>query len=299
MRRSRRINEATTTERVADLHFTSARVTHSQMPPNEPDGYTTTSEPFSIGVSFTGHVKAVVAYGSSRSRQLSFAPGIFGITGAEAVQWLRVSEPSEAVMIYPGIDEIAREPHVIHKAWTQYADFQLDRFDPVIWGICARLRMAALGAAELSNLEVEELIDFLLVHIAVRHLGAQRPRRIKGKLDARRLRRVADLIDSRLNDPPTLHEMAAAAAMSRYHFQRLFRATIGLTPREYVAARRMENARRMLTNSELTVAQISESLGFSDPAHFRRSFHRQFNASPRGAIGASPCRERPRALARG
>jgi AraC family transcriptional regulator len=80
--------------------------------------------------------------------------------------------------------------------------------------------------------------------------------------------------------------MAAAAAMSPFHFQRLFRATTGLTPHAYVMARRMEHARRMLNESDAKVAYVAARVGFFDLAHFRRAFRRQFNAAPRSMMGA-------------
>jgi transcriptional regulator GlxA family with amidase domain len=44
----------------------------------------------------------------------------------------------------------------------------------------------------------------------------------------------------------------------------------------------MERARWMLNEPDATVASVAGALGFTDLAHFRRVFRRQFNASPRG-----------------
>jgi AraC-like DNA-binding protein len=112
-------------------------------------------------------------------------------------------------------------------------------------------------------------------------ISARAPKRVRGRLDARRLMRVTALIDGSLDDPPSLRDMADAAAMSPFHFQRLFRATTGLTPHAYAAARRMERARRMLIGSHAKVAYVAAELGISDLAHFRRTFRRQFNGTPR------------------
>jgi AraC family transcriptional regulator len=101
-------------------------------------------------------------------------------------------------------------------------------------------------------------------------------------LDHKRLARVTELVEDRLASPPSLRELAAAAAMSPFHFQRLFRAATGSSPHAYVAARRMERARWMLNEPDATVASVAGALGFTDLAHFRRVFRRQFNTSPRG-----------------
>jgi AraC family transcriptional regulator len=226
-----------------ELDFGAARVTHSLMPPHEPGGYTTTSEPFSIGVSFTGHVCAVVVTDSGRTALRTFGPGTFGITAGEAVHWLRVGEPAEAVEIHPSrglLERVERETGI---AWRSVVRPLGGPSDPVIWAACARFRRAAQGAIVLSELEAEEQVHDLLVHAAVRHFGVRPRRPPRGKLPARRLARVTDLIESRLANPPNLGELARAAAMSEFHFQRRFRATTGMSPHQYVTARRMETAR--------------------------------------------------------
>ncbi len=73
--------ETMTNEQAIDLNFTSARAVHAIMPPHEPDCYTSTSAPFAIGVSFTGHREAVIEDGSGRSAERSFPPGTCGING--------------------------------------------------------------------------------------------------------------------------------------------------------------------------------------------------------------------------
>ncbi len=70
------------------------------MPPRKAGPLTSTSHPFSIAISFTGHVKSVIQVESSRLLERTFAPGTCGITGAEEFRWLRVVEPSEAITLY-------------------------------------------------------------------------------------------------------------------------------------------------------------------------------------------------------
>jgi len=268
-------------EQITRLDFACARAVHALMPPHEPDGYTSRSDPFSIGVSFTGHVKAVTADDAGRPSERTFGPGTCGMAGPTPIAWLRVAEPSEALEINPSDAMRAAVSGELDVDWKNSVQFLQADYDPIVWGMCARWRMAALGAAPLDELEAESLVHSLLVHVAVRYLGARAPKRVRGKLDARRLARVTALIEHALDDPPGLHAMAEAAAMSAFHFQRLFRATTGLTPHAYVMARRMERARRMLNATDAKVAYVAAELGFSDLAYFRRAFRRQFNRRPR------------------
>jgi AraC family transcriptional regulator len=268
-------------ERATQLDFAAARAVHITMPPHEVGGYTSTTEPFTIGISFTGHANTVIDDGTGHSAQRSFGPGTCAINGPTAIKWLRVAEQSEALEIQPSVRVRASVAEELGADWQHYTGFLQTEYDAIIWAVCARYRMAALGAATLTAPEVDALVHNLLAHVAVRYLGARAPKRVRGRLDARRLTRVIALIDSSLHDPPSLRDMADAAAMSPFHFQRLFRATTGLTPHAYVTARRMERARRMLIGSHAKVAYVAAELGFSDLAHFRRTFRRQFNGTPR------------------
>jgi AraC family transcriptional regulator len=269
-----------TTEQRAEIGFRSARVIHVTLPPHEPDGYTSTSDPFAIGISFTGHIRAVVETGDGRPFELSFPPGTCGIGGLRPTTWLRVSEPSEAVEVQASPDERASVAEELRFDWGSRSDGAQAGRDPVIWATCARFRMAALGAAAIDDLEASDLVRGLLVHVAIRHLGARRPRHVGGRLDQRRLARVADFIESRLDRPPSLREMAEVAAMSPFHFQRVFHVTTGLSPHAYVMARRMDDARRLLGTPGARVADVAARLGFSDLSHFRRRFRSQFNVGP-------------------
>jgi len=271
----------TVNEQTRQLDFAAATAVHITMPPHEPGAYTSITEPFTIGISFTGHAKAVIDDGSGRPAERTFAPGTYAINGPNTIKWLRVAEPSEALEIQPSARMRASVSEELGADWQRYTGFLQTEYDPIIWAICARYRMAAFGAAPLTDSEVDALVHNLVVRVAVRYLGARAPKRVRGRLDVRRLARVTALIEGSLDDPPSLREMADAAAMSPFHFQRLFRATTGLTPHAYAAARRMERARRMLVGSHAKVAYVAAELGFSDLAHFRRAFRRQFNGTPR------------------
>jgi transcriptional regulator GlxA family with amidase domain len=94
------------------------------------------------------------------------------------------------------------------------------------------------------------------------------------------VRRVQDLIDA---DPAADHRvsvLAARAAMSERHFLRRFTDQVGLSPARYVAAARVESARRELEQSADTVAIIAARAGFGTAESMRRTFIRHLGTSP-------------------
>ena len=108
-----------------------------------------------------------------------------------------------------------------------------------------------------------------------------------GGLSRRQLRRVEELIDSRLSAPiassPCLSELAAEASLSLHHFVREFRRTMGITPYAYTLRRRLERARQSVIHSTMPLARIGILCGFSSAAHFADRFHREMGVPP-GAL---------------
>jgi len=80
--------------------------------------------------------------------------------------------------------------------------------------------------------------------------------------------------------PPSLAELADAAAMSPRHFARRFKAAFGCTPHAYLTDRRFAHARELLLHDRLKVHQIAHRLGFSSAATFSRWFTQHAGTSP-------------------
>ncbi len=99
-------------------------------------------------------------------------------------------------------------------------------------------------------------------------------------LPQRKLRNIQDLIESRLAADLTLQELAAEIGYSRSHFLRMFRATTGMTPHRYVLKRRVERARQLLEQVELSIAEVAFSCGFSSQAHLTVAFRNEFGITP-------------------
>ena len=102
-----------------------------------------------------------------------------------------------------------------------------------------------------------------------------------------RVRRAATRLARRVDDPPSLEELAAAANISPRHFARRFTADFNCTPHEYITARRLDAARALLLRPGMPVARVAEELGFTSPSAFSRWFSRAADQTPR-AFQKSP-----------
>lgn len=97
---------------------------------------------------------------------------------------------------------------------------------------------------------------------------------------AQDLARVQHAIEKHLHDPDhSLSDIAAELGMSVRYIQKLF-STSGLTPHAWLYRVRLERARKYLLATDLTVADISERVGFRDVSHFSRTFRSRFGVSP-------------------
>ncbi|MBQ9131716.1 MAG: helix-turn-helix transcriptional regulator [Clostridia bacterium] len=78
-----------------------------------------------------------------------------------------------------------------------------------------------------------------------------------------------------------LEDYAAMCCISKYHFLRLFRQVTGTAPMEYRMRLRMETAKELLEENELSVSRIGEEVGFPSPAYFSDAFRKYTGVSPR------------------
>lgn len=101
-----------------------------------------------------------------------------------------------------------------------------------------------------------------------------------GGRDERRIADVLRYIENRSADPIDLDALASIAGMSKFHFLRIFRKVVEMTPYQYVLAIRMRRAAILLTTSSETVASIGFDAGFGDLSTFTTRFRVLFGISP-------------------
>jgi AraC-like DNA-binding protein len=75
-------------------------------------------------------------------------------------------------------------------------------------------------------------------------------------------------------------EIATAAAVSRFHFIRQFRALFGETPQQYRTRSRLEMAKHLLVSGEDSITDICMAVGFSSLGSFSTLFARRFGQAP-------------------
>jgi AraC-like DNA-binding protein len=83
-----------------------------------------------------------------------------------------------------------------------------------------------------------------------------------------------------LGEPLTIDDMAGTALFSKFHFSRIFRRITGLSPGRFLSAIRLQEAKRLLMTTSLTVADISNLVGYTSVGTFSSRF--------KSAVGVAP-----------
>ena len=95
-----------------------------------------------------------------------------------------------------------------------------------------------------------------------------------------RLQRVLDHAEAHLDRPLSVSELADIACISVYHFARVFRQRVGVTPHRYVMQRRFERAKRLLAEPRPPLASVAAACGFASQSHMTTTFRAQLGMTP-------------------
>lgn len=94
------------------------------------------------------------------------------------------------------------------------------------------------------------------------------------------VRRVTGYMSERLDQEVSLQELAGLIKLSRFHFCTAFRLATGQTPREWLIARRIESACKLLAQPAMSITKVGLAVGYATPSAFAASFHKRMGMTP-------------------
>jgi AraC-like DNA-binding protein len=94
------------------------------------------------------------------------------------------------------------------------------------------------------------------------------------------VQKAMSFIKSRYPEPLSLEKISSHVALSQSYFSRLFKTKTDYTPIEYLNRVRIENAKKYLIHSDLSLIEISERVGFSSQHYFSHTFKKMEGVSP-------------------
>jgi AraC-like DNA-binding protein len=151
---------------------------------------------------------------------------------------------------------------------------------PFVAGALAALAQEISHPSQFGSLYAESLVDTLLHASLVVTGGNIPPRRVSGGISPFLLARVKDYIISNLSSELSLSELANVAGLDEHYFCRSFKASTGVSPHRFVTEARVDLARQLLKNTELSLSEIALRVGFSSHSHLSGTFKKVLGVSP-------------------
>jgi AraC family transcriptional regulator len=160
--------------------------------------------------------------------------------------------------------------------------------DPDLYELCVKLKEEKWRHENLRSAYAESLAIALVIHLASNYSkNGKKVFAPKGKLSSKQLNAIFEYTNSNVNKNIRLAEMASVVHISEFHFARLFKQTLGISPYRFVLQRKIEQAKKLIKNERRSCSDIAYILNFSDQAHFSHVFKKFTGFSPRTFMNAT------------
>ncbi|HEU0221247.1 MAG TPA: GlxA family transcriptional regulator [Paracoccaceae bacterium] len=102
-----------------------------------------------------------------------------------------------------------------------------------------------------------------------------------------KLAAVIRLMEEKIEEPESPSELAASVGMSTRQLERLFRRYLDRSPKRYYMELRLQKARHLLLQTEMSVINVALACGFTSPSHFSKCYRTYFQTTPYRERGMS------------
>ena len=157
----------------------------------------------------------------------------------------------------------------------------LDHYESVEISSCLR---NILREMEQKNTGYEDVCQAYMEILIIRLMRSTslsvpaEPRSISANRQCTAVRRYIDL---HFKEPLTLEQLAEECHMNKFYLSHAFKREFGISPVNYMISRRIEESKYLLAETDLSMSQIAQLLGFSSPSYFSQVFHRTMSISPK------------------
>ncbi|MBB4397513.1 AraC family transcriptional regulator [Bradyrhizobium sp. ERR14] len=153
--------------------------------------------------------------------------------------------------------------------------------DPITSRLLLSVADTLGGNEALDTLFRHQLTDLLTTRLLVAHTGS--PATLQptmGGLSPKILLRAIERLRSDSDADVSLDALASDAGLSRFHFCRAFKESTGLSPHSWLRQHRLEQAMKMLRDSDEAVVSIAAALGYSSQTAFAAAFRKLTGETP-------------------
>jgi AraC family transcriptional regulator len=134
----------------------------------------------------------------------------------------------------------------------------------------------------MGKLYAESLAQVLVIHLLRHYSTLTQPIASQNNSFTRiQLQQAIDYIHTYLSRDLSLAELASVVNISPTYFASLFKQEMGISPHQYVIRQRVEQAKLMLSKTDLAIADIALQVGFSSQSHLTQQFKRFTGMTPK------------------
>ena len=152
---------------------------------------------------------------------------------------------------------------------------------PPVPGIVVVGELAQAAAAGSSQAGLDEVGLMLVARYLDLMSDSKQDAASAAARDRRRAVEAALWIDANAHEEVGLEDAAGVAGLSPFHFLRVFREVLGVTPHQYLVRCRLRHAARLLADDVRPITDVALDVGFADLSNFVRTFHKAAGVSPR------------------
>jgi len=230
-------------------------------------------------------VDATVEIGDQSFEQ-SLEPGAITIIPAEtSLRWLQVdSDASQMLHLYlhpTFLRKIAESMDVDHTQISIAPQFGIR--DEHLHHIAMSLHYELKDANVIGRLYADSLAKVLAMQLIRRYSHFKDLQMSRGGMAPRKLRKAIEFINENLDKEETLAlaSVANAVKMSYSHFSRAFKQSMGIRPNVYMTEQRIERAKKLLSETDLRIADVALRTGFASQSHFTTTFRKLVWTTPK------------------
>jgi AraC family transcriptional regulator len=202
--------------------------------------------------------------------RLTFVP-----TGAQISGWSRIIKPASFTALY-------FDPRLLDENRCDLSQMPaLAEFEDHMLRTTMLQFQAILNDPNLDQPGYAETLAILLAF----EIGRTRSQ-LKGPipsgsgLSRRQVHVVLDHLEGHLSEKTTIAELSGLLGLSRFHFIRAFKKAVGIPPHQFIMRRRVERARELLTDHDLSIGEIAAQTGFGGVAQLSRAFRQIVGTTP-------------------
>jgi AraC family transcriptional regulator len=160
--------------------------------------------------------------------------------------------------------------------------FHFLQSDLLLYQIVQTLKAELETNSNCDRFYVKSLANFLCVHLLKKYSTYQpKLNQFTSGLSNSQLRQAIDYINDYLNKEIRLVDLAELLNMSPYYFATLFKRSTGVSLYQYIIKHRLEKAKRLLADRNLSIANIALQCGFVNQSHFTKTFRRHLAITPK------------------